>query len=251
MKDKIIADMRAQVDELRRKADTGSAQLRGEVQELMLEKMLKSAFPSDRIVPVEKGRAGGDALHEVIGLSGKPAGAVLYESKNTRAWSSEWLSKAKQDMRAAKAALCVIVTAALPKGVETFDRIDGVFVVSLRCVLPLAHVLRQVLIDIAVIRATTKQGDGAAEKLLDYITGQQFHSRVAAVLEGCITIQTDLDADKRATSRRWARSQQHIDAVVQNTGAIFGDIQGLLGGALPGVAGLALEGDTDPTRRAS
>src|ERR1700739_3107616 len=131
MRDKMIADMRVQIDELRRKVDLGSQQVQGEVQELALENALRAAFPADRISPVEKGRSGGDAIHEVRGLNGAIAGAILWESKNTRTWSNEWLSKVKQDMRATNAVLCVIATATLPKGVEAFARIDGVFVVSL------------------------------------------------------------------------------------------------------------------------
>jgi hypothetical protein len=245
MRDKMIGDMRVQIDELRRKVDLGSQQMQGEIQELALEARLKTAFPADRISPVEKGRLGADAIHEVTGTNGTPAGAILWESKCTKKWSDEWLPKVKQDMRAANATLCVIATATLPKGVEVFDRIDGVFVVSFRCVVPLAQVLRQVLIDIALIRATTKQDDGTAEQLLSYVTGEQFFHRLSAVLEGCIALQGDLDADKRATSRRWARNQKHIDAVAQNMGAMFGDLQGLLGGTLRKLPGLTLGGDAD------
>lgn len=250
MKDKIIADMRVQIDELRRKADSGSQQLQGEIQELALERMLRAAFPADRISPIEKGRAGGDAIHEVVGLNGAPAGVILWECKQTKEWSKEWLSKAKQDMRAVRAALCVIATATLPKGVDLFERVNGVFVVSLRCVLPLAQVLRQVLIDIAVIKAAGHLGDSATNKLFSYITGQQFHHRLSAVMEGCVALQGELDADKRSAARRWARTQQHIDAVLQNTGAVFGDLQGLLGRALPQVAGLEAV-DPNEVRRAS
>lgn len=154
-------------------------------------------------------------------------------------------------MRAANAALCVIATVTLPKGVEVFARIDGVFVVSFRCVLPLAQVLRQVLIDISLIRAATKQNALASERLFTYVTGDQFFHRLSAVLEGCIALQGDLDADKRATSRRWARNEKHIDAVVQNMGAMFGDLQGLLGGRLRTLPGLTLEGGDSNLRRAS
>jgi hypothetical protein len=251
MRDKVIADMRLQIDDLRRKVDLGSQQMQGEVQQLALEAMLRNAFPGDRIVPVPKGVSGADTIHQVIGSDGTPTGTILWESKNTKTWTREWLSKIKQDMRAVNATLCVIATATLPKGVEFFDRIDTVFVVSLRCALPLAQILRQVLIDIAVIRATVTAGDGVSEKLLSYITGQQFYGRVSAVLDGCISIQGDLNADKRATARRWARTQHHIDAVVQNMGAMFGDLQGLLGSALRKVPGLALEGDADAGQRAS
>jgi len=251
MRDKMIADMRVQLDELRRKVDLGSQQVQGEVQELALENALRTAFPADRIAPVEKGRSGADAIHEVRGLNGAVAGAILWESKNTRTWSNEWLSKVKQDMRATNAILCVIVTATLPKGMEVFGRIDGVFVVSFRCVLPLAQILRQMILDIAVIRAMSKHDGETAEKLLSYVTGEQFFHRLSAVLEACIALQSDLDADKRATSRRWARNQKHIDALVQGMGGMFGDLQGLLGGRLRKLPGLALNGDADTTQQAS
>ena len=251
MRDKMIGDMRVQTDELRRKVDLGSQQVQGEVQELALENALRAAFPADRISPVEKGRSGGDTVHEVRGLNGAVAGAILWESKNTRTWSNEWLSKVKQDMRATNAVLCVIATATLPKGVEAFARIDGVFVVSLRCVLPLAEFLRQMLLDIALIRAMTKQDGDTAEKLFSYVTGEQCFHRLSAVLEACIELQSDLDADKRATSRRWARNQKDIDALVQGMGGMFGDLQGLLGGKLRKLPGLALDGGCDSASEAS
>src|ERR1700739_2892260 len=76
MRDKMIADMRVQIDEFRRKVDAGSQQIQGEVQQLALDATLRTAFPTDRISPVEKGRPGADALHEVMGTNGAPAGAL-------------------------------------------------------------------------------------------------------------------------------------------------------------------------------
>lgn len=249
MRDKMIADLRLEIDELRRKIDTGSQQMQGEIQELSLEAMLRSAFPRDRIVPVPKGQSGGDAIHEVLGLSGSPVGAILWECKQTRTWSNEWLRKTKQDMRAVAAALCVIATTALPKGVEVFDHVDGVYVVSFQYALPLAQILRRILIEIAAIRATSKQGAAATERLLSYITGQQFRNRMVSVMESCVALQNDLDADKRATARRWARNQQHVDAVIQSMGGLFGDLQVLLGDSMPELAGFAGTSEPDSGRQ--
>jgi hypothetical protein len=54
-KDKKMSDMMRQIEELKRKAEQGSQQTQGEVQELELEKELAALFPFDNIQPVPKG----------------------------------------------------------------------------------------------------------------------------------------------------------------------------------------------------
>ena len=46
-KDELIAAMQRQVEELKRRAEQGSQQLQGEVQEVELESLVRSAFPMD------------------------------------------------------------------------------------------------------------------------------------------------------------------------------------------------------------
>ncbi len=50
--------MQKQIEELRRKAEQGSQQLQGEVQELQLESVLRDAFPRDAIEAIPKGEYG-------------------------------------------------------------------------------------------------------------------------------------------------------------------------------------------------
>jgi hypothetical protein len=120
-KDHMIASMQQKIEELKQKAEQGSQQLQGEVQELELENMLRSKFPFDSIEPVAKGEFGGDALQRVISTSGQASGTILWESKRTRNWSDQWLVKLREDQRSAKADIAVLVSQALPKGVEAFD----------------------------------------------------------------------------------------------------------------------------------
>lgn len=61
-KEQTIAAMQKQIEELKRRAEQGSQQLQGEVQELELENLLCARFPNDIIEPVPKGEFGGDAL---------------------------------------------------------------------------------------------------------------------------------------------------------------------------------------------
>jgi hypothetical protein len=131
-KEEQIASMQRQIEELKRKAEQGSQQLQGEAQELELESVLRGRFPRDVIEPVPKGEFGGDVLHRVVGPLGQEAGAILWESKRTKNWSDGWLSKLRDDQRTAKAEIALIVTNVLPKGVETFDFIDGVWIAETR-----------------------------------------------------------------------------------------------------------------------
>ncbi len=142
-KDQTIASMQKKIEELKRKAEQGSQQLQGEVQELELENLLRAKFPFDTIEPVPKGEFGGDVLQRVVSPGGQPSGTILWESKRTKNWSDGWLAKLREDQRAAKAEIAVLVSQALPKGVETFDVVDGVWVTSPRAALPVATVLRQ------------------------------------------------------------------------------------------------------------
>jgi hypothetical protein len=133
-----ITGMHRQIEELRRKAEQGSQQLQGEALEIELESLLRNSFPRDSIEPVPKGDFGGDVLHRVFGADGRACGTIIWESKRTKNWADGWLGKLRNDQRAAKADVALIVTDALPKGVETFDLVDNVWVCGPRFAVPLA-----------------------------------------------------------------------------------------------------------------
>ena len=102
-KDQTIASMQQKIEELKQRAEQGSQQLQGEVQELELESLLRLKFPFDLVEPVPKGEYGGDALQTVVSNGGTPCGAILWECKRTRNWSDGWLAKLREDQRCAKA----------------------------------------------------------------------------------------------------------------------------------------------------
>jgi hypothetical protein len=150
-KEEQIASMQRQIEELRRKAEQGSQQLQGEVQELELERKLCEQFPFDTIEAVPKGEFGGDVIQHVMN-TGQRCGAILWEAKRTKNWSDSWLVKLREDQRAAKADVAVIVSQALPKGLNDFDMVGGVWVSDPGCYPALAVALRESLIGIANAR---------------------------------------------------------------------------------------------------
>jgi hypothetical protein len=74
-KEQTIAAMQKQIEELKRRAEQGSQQLQGEVQELDLENLLRSRFPFDLVEPVPKGEFGGDVVQRVVAAGGQVSGA--------------------------------------------------------------------------------------------------------------------------------------------------------------------------------
>src|SRR5207237_5552268 len=119
-KEKVISDLQQQISVLKQKAEQGSMQLQGEVLELDFENQLKTAFVHDVVQEVSKGVRGGDVQHTVQTNTGYHCGMILWETKRTKNWSGAWTDKLKEDMRAVKAELAVLVTQALPDGVKHF-----------------------------------------------------------------------------------------------------------------------------------
>lgn len=249
-KEQTIASMQKQIEELKRKADQGSQQLQGEVQELELEALLSTKFPRDTIEPVPKGEYGGDVLHRVIGPLGQFCGTILWESKRTKSWSDSWLVKLREDQRAAKAEIAVIVSQTLPKGVETFELIDGVWVAHPKAAIPVAVTLRHTLIEVASARQATEGQQTKMEMVYQYLTGPRFRQRVQAIVEAFSSMQEDLDKEKKAITKQWAKREEQIDRVMQATVGMYGDLQGIAGKTLQEIEGLemhALEAPIDET----
>lgn len=244
-KDQTITAMQKQIEDLKRRAEQGSQQLQGEVQELELEALLAAKFPRDTIQPVPKGEFGGDVLHRVVGPLNQVCGTILWESKRTKNWSDGWLPKLREDQRAAKAEIAVIISQALPKDIDTFGFVDGVWVADPKVALPVALSLRQTLIEVASARQSSEGQQTKMEMVYGYLTGPRFRQRVQAIVEAFSSMKEDLDREKKAITRQWAKREEQIDRVMQATVGMYGDLQGIAGRTLPEVEGLEFQGMLD------
>ena len=240
-----IASMQRQIEDLKRRAEQGSQQLQGEVQELELEALLGTRFPRDTIQPVPKGEFGGDILHRVIGPLGQQCGTILWESKRTKNWSDGWLPKLREDQRAAKAEIAVIVSQVLPKDVETFGLVDQVWVAHPKLALPVAVALRQTLIEIAGARQSSEGQQTKMEMVYQYLTGPRFRHRIQAIVEAFSSMREDLDRERKAITKQWSKREEQIDRVMQATVGMYGDLQGIAGKTLQEIEGLEFQGLLD------
>ncbi len=233
-KNRQLSELRRQIEDLKRRAEQGSQQLQGEVGEEELETLLRSSFPSDDISAIGQGVRGADLHQIVIDSRGRKCGSILWECKNTRNWNDGWLAKLKQDQRAQHADLAVLVSAVRPKGCTRFALIDGVLVTDFACAPCLAGVLRGNLFELAQTRSAAMHKEEKLELLYRYLSGVEFRQRVEAVVEAFTAMRHDLDQERRAAERQWARRARQIDAVTLNVSGMYGDLQGILP-ALPSI----------------
>ena len=239
-KDETIKSMAAKIDELRQKAEQGSQQLQGEVQELDIETKLKEAFPTDLVESVGKGVNGADIKHTVF-VSGKPCGVILWESKRTKNWNDEWLTKLKVDMRAAGADIPALVSQALPKGLHMVDIVDGVCVSDYRYFMAAATLLRAQLIEVVRARVASEGLKTKAELVYDYLTGKQFKRAIEVFVETFKTMHEDLEKEVKVISKQWAKRREQITQVSAVTIGMYGELQAIAGKSLQEIEGLELK----------
>lgn len=240
-KEKKINDMEQLIEELKRKAQQGSQQTQGEVLELDLEQLLMDTFPNDEILPVGKGVRGADIKHVVKSPRGFVCGVILWESKRTKAWSDGWISKLKEDLRAEKANIPVIVSITCPIEAESGMGLrDGVWVVKYPLVLALASLLRKNLLDIGYQKAIASQKGEKSDMLYEYVTGHEFRQQVESMAEVYSEMMIQLQRERTALQKSWKTREAQIQRMIGATGNIYGKMQGLVGSSMPQVKGLEM-----------
>lgn len=240
-KEKVISDLKKSLEEARLKAQQGSQQLQGEVFELDIEDLLRTSFPQDSIEEVGKGIKGADVKHVVKSRMGKPCGVILWEIKRTRNWTEGWIDKLKTDVRSEKANVPVIITTALPSGVENGLGVkDGVWICSFNFVLPLAMLLREKLHDVAKERFVQSNRGSTADLVYDYVTGHEFRQQVEALVEVFADMQNQVHKERVAYEKSWKQREAQVRKLFLSTASIYGSMQGLIGSSMPQVRGLEL-----------
>lgn len=243
-KDKMIDDLKKSLADAQRKALQGSQQTQGEVLELEIEDILTKEFPTDSIEKVKKGQRGADVLQRVIDKKGKDCGTILWESKNAQ-WSNQWIGKLKDDQRAAKAYLVVLVVTDPPEKLEAFAFRDGVWIVVRKMIVPLALALRFDLVRLNYEKLSNVGKNEKMEVLYQYITSMEFAHRIEAIIEAFGGFQAEMEREKRWFQSKWARQEKQLRKVMDHTHGMYGDLQGVVGKSLPDIKTLQLESGKD------
>ena len=238
-KEKRISDLQTQLEEALRRAKVGSQQLQGEVLELDLEETLRLSFSNDDIEPVGKGVKGADVRQIVKSPKGYICGVILWETKRTKAWKDEWVTKLKSDLRAEKANIPVIVSSIFPKVVKDgFGLYEGVWIVSFELIIPMATILRKNLLDLGFQKAVSAHKGEKADYLYEYVTSHEFRQQLDALVEVYSEMQYQLDKEKAAYERIWKAREGQIKRLVTSTANVVGSIQGRVGSSALQIKGL-------------
>lgn len=227
--EKQIEDQKKLVDEMKRKAEQGSMQMQGEVQELLLEELLQATFPFDLVSEVGKGVRGADCIQTVRNSFGAESGKIIYESKRTKDFANDWIEKLKADMRQLGADVAVIVTQAFPKDMERFGEKDGVYICSFAEVRSVALLLRNGLLKVADVR---KSGENKGDKMVmlyDYLTGHEFGEQWKAIREGFMSMKLSIQKERDAMERLWKAREKQLEKVLLNAAHIRGSVEGIAG----------------------
>ena len=227
--EKQLEDQKKLIEEMKRKAEQGSMQLQGEVQELILEELLRNSFPFDVIEEVGKGVKGADCIQTVRNQFGQECGRVIFESKRTKDFSNEWIEKLKKDMRSIKVDVAVIVTKCYPKGMDCFGEKEGVWICSFDEVKAVANVLRDGIIKLYNL---TKSQDNKGDKmhlLYDYLTSSEFGEQWKAIREGFMSMRLSIIKERDAMEKIWKAREKQLDKVLLNAAHIQGSVEGIAG----------------------
>lgn len=217
------------VEEMKRKAEQGSMQLQGEVQEILLEDLLRQHFPFDRIEEVGKGMRGGDCVQVVRNQFGQECGSILYESKRTKEFSNDWIEKVKADMRNKNADIALIVSQALPREINSFGEKDGVWICSFKDFLAVSVMLRTQILKVAQVLRNNENKTDKMSLLYAYLTGNEFAEQWKAIREGFVSMKNSIQKERDAMERLWKAREKQLEKILLNHAHIKGSMDGISG----------------------
>ncbi|MGZ4097540.1 MAG: DUF2130 domain-containing protein [Bacteroidia bacterium] len=228
-KEKVIADMTAKINELKQKAEQGSMQLQGEVQELELVDILKSFHPTDHINRSKTGSNAADVLQLIRTKNDLEVGSIYYESKRTKTWSNDWIKKFKMDNLNTKADVLVLVTSALPRGIKRYGLIDGIWVCSIHDVGELSLVLRYGILKVQSILVKQKNKESKADVLFNYLSSDEFRQTFDSILSNFRELQNSFDKEKTSTLKYWKQREAVLNQILSDCVTFSSAVNNTLG----------------------
>jgi hypothetical protein len=229
----------AELESLRQRASTGSAQQAGVEAQKLLGDRLRETFPDDEVTVVRQGQHGADVEHEVRTGGGRLLGKILWESKNAATWSDAWTDKIRRDREEAAADVGVIVSRALPRGVGGMTLLKDVVVVAPEYVNHVAPLLRLQIQQEARHLLAASAEKGTADRVLEYLTTGGFVPHLVRAVEAAASLQDGIARERRLAEQRWQKQLKQAELVIHELAGIAVDLDAQ-GARLPAIPALEL-----------
>ena len=239
-KDEQMQQIKRQLEEMKRKAEQGSTQIQGEVQEVAIEEWLSTNYPLDTVEEIKKGARGADCLQTVNTRQMQNCGTIYYESKRTKEFQPGWIEKFKADIREKGADIGILVTSVLPKDMKRMGQKEGIWICTYEEFKALSAILREQVIHVSHAMRSQENRSDKMGLLYNYLTSNEFKMQIEAIVEGFTQMQEDLQKEKNAMARIWKQREKQIMKVLDNTTAMYGSIRGIAGNAIGHIDALEL-----------
>lgn len=209
-----MARCRRQIDDMSRQLEHQTSERLGEEAEFDLWSALKREFPEDRIERVQRGVKGADIIHYIM-AGPEEVGRIVYECKNVSAWQNAFVIRAKQYQAQYSTPYVLIVTGAFPRKQRGLCVVRGIPIIQPPLAIALAGIIRQAAAAIGQMRATSRGRDIKAQKLFDYIVGDEFQTRFGQVADAVAALKEQQGKEKEWHENAWekeAKLFEQIDA---------------------------------------
>lgn len=227
-----LEEQKKLIEEMKRRAEQGSMQRQGEVQELLLEEILKDHFPFDLISEVGKGVEGADCIQTVRNHLGNDCGRVIFESKRTKTFNNAWIEKLKNDMRTTGADVAILVTQVYPKDMQCFGERDGVWICSFSEVIAVTAALRHTIIRVADAKRSEENKGEKMQLLYSYLTGNEFRQSIETIVEGFLSLKNSITKERMQMEKLWKEREKQLEKVLLSTSGLYGSIKGIAGASV-------------------
>ncbi|MEO0231316.1 MAG: DUF2130 domain-containing protein [candidate division WOR-3 bacterium] len=232
-KEKTIEDLKKELKEAQEKAEKVSIGLKGEIQEIEIEKFLKIEYPFDEIKRVRKGEFGADVIQIVKNEKGVKCGKIYYESKRTKNFDNKWIAKLKEDNLNLNADFLVIVTETMPKESDRFFYKDGVWICNFFELKPLSFILRYFLIEMSYLKISREDKETKMAMLYDYLTGNEFKNQFGAFIDGFTKLYKGYIEERKRMQSIWAEREKDLQKILDNLMRFYGSIKAIAGEKIP------------------
>ena len=228
------------LEEAQKSAAQGSMQRQGEAQERVLLDRLKERFPQDLYKESRPGQPESDITQTIRNESGMECGTILYESKNTKAFSKDWLDKLKKDGFTAKADVLVLVTKAMPDYNKELHLQDGIWICPISAFEIVAMTLRSGLIMTFQAGISQQNKTEKMAMLYDFMVGNEFKHYLSAMVEGITNVKKGYEKEKLQLQKIWKQREKEFDAIIISATEFYGAIRGIAGDSVPQIPVLEL-----------